>query len=177
MAEKQIIDGKTMERTIARLSHEIIEQNPDAEEIFLVGIRRRGVPIAKKLKENIERFSDARVELGEIDITYYRDDLQKQSEDPRINLQQIGFDVSGRNIILVDDVLYTGRTARAAMEAVMALGRPSRIQLLVMIDRGHRELPILANYVGKNIPTSRSEFVSVRVPEFDGTEEVVIVKP
>lgn len=171
-----IIDEKTMQRTLARLSHEIIEQNQNVDTLYLVGIRRRGVPLSRILKENIERFSDLKVVCGEIDIAYYRDDLKKRHDDPRINESLIDFDVNGKNIILVDDVLYTGRTARAAMEALIALGRPERIQLLVMIDRGHRELPIFANYVGKNIPTARSEYVSVRLEAFDGKTEVCLVK-
>ena len=176
MTEKVIIDEKTMQRTLARLSHGIIEQNQNEEELYLVGIRRRGVPIAAVLKENVERFSDIRVTTGEIDIAYYRDDLKRKHDEPRINQSLIDFDVNGKNIILVDDVLYTGRTARAAMEALIALGRPARIQLLVMIDRGHRELPIYANYVGKNIPTARNEYVSVRVDAVDGKTEVCLVK-
>ena len=172
--EKVIIDSQTMNRTLARLSHEVIEQNPGAETLYLVGIRRRGVPIAKALKENIERFSDIRVELGELDITLYRDDVSERFAEPHVNSSVIPFDVERKNIIMVDDVLYTGRTARAAMDALIAMGRPARIQLLVMVDRGHRELPISANYVGKNIPTSRQEFVSVRIEEFDGCREVVL---
>ncbi len=175
MAEKLIVDGKTMQRTLQRLSHEIIEQNQNSEEICLVGILRRGVSLSEILRQNIERFSELRVRTGKLDITYYRDDLEKRSAEPVIGQQEIDFDVNGKNIILVDDVLYTGRTARAAMEALMALGRPARIQLLVMIDRGHRELPISANYVGKNIPTARNEFVSVRVTEYDGTEGVSLI--
>ena len=151
MTEKIIVDEKTMLRTMQRLSHEIIEQNPGAETLYLVGIKRRGVPIAQRIGANIELFSDIRVATGELDITWYRDDLRKRYGDPKINEAHIGFDVTGKHIILVDDVLYTGRTARAAMEALIALGRPDRVQLLVMIDRGHRELPISANYAGKNI--------------------------
>ncbi|MBR6406340.1 MAG: bifunctional pyr operon transcriptional regulator/uracil phosphoribosyltransferase PyrR [Lachnospiraceae bacterium] len=176
MTEKIIVDEKTMLRTMQRLSHEIIEQNPGAEALYLVGIKRRGVPIAQRIGANIELFSDIRVATGELDITWYRDDLRKRYGDPKINEAHIGFDVAGKHIILVDDVLYTGRTARAAMEALIALGRPDRVQLLVMIDRGHRELPISANYVGKNIPTAQDEVVKVRVPEFDGKMEVVLQK-
>ena len=176
MTEKLILEEKTMLRTLARLSHEIIEQNQNEEVLYLVGIRRRGVPLAKVLKENIEQFSDISVQTGELDISFYRDDTKKRFDEPRINESLIDFDVNDKNIILVDDVLYTGRTARAAIEALIALGRPARIQLLVMIDRGHRELPISANYVGKNIPTSRSEFVSVRLDDIDGKTEVVLVK-
>ncbi len=174
MSGKIIVDGQTMNRTLARLAHEIIEQYPDGDKLCLVGIKRRGVPLAKRLKENIERFSGMQAELGELDITLYRDDLSLRYEDPVVTPPSLPFDVNGKNIILVDDVLYTGRTVRAAMEAIMKLGRPARIQLAVMVDRGHRELPISANYVGKNIPTSRQEFISVHVREFDGDEAVIL---
>jgi len=163
-----------MNRILARLSHEIIERNEEARTIYLIGIKRRGVPLAKRLKENIEKFSDIQVEMGELDITFYRDDLTIKSIDPELNGSMVPFDVNGKDIVLVDDVLYTGRTARAAMDAVMAMGRPSRLTLCVMVDRGHRELPISANFVGKNLPTSRQEFVAVRVEEYDGKQEVVI---
>lgn len=176
MDSKVIIDRQTMLRTLARLSHEIIERNPDTQTVYLVGIKRRGVPIAKLLKENIEKFSDLRVELGELDITLHRDDLNTSYSTPHINGTVIHFDVNEKNIILVDDVLYTGRTARAAMDAIIKMGRPSVIQLAVMVDRGHRELPICANYVGKNVPTSKDEFIKVRVDEFDDATEVVILK-
>lgn len=176
MEEKIIIDSQTMTRTLSRLSHEIIERNPQSEPLYLIGIKRRGVPLAKILKQNIEKFSDMKVELGELDITFYRDDLTERYTTPHLNESEIKFDVNNTNIILVDDVLFTGRTARAAMDAVMRLGRPSIIQLAVMVDRGHRELPICANYVGKNIPTSKDEFVSVRVEEVDGVNEVALNK-
>ncbi len=174
MESKVIIDGQRVERTIARLSHEIIERNADEEEIYLIGIKRRGVPIAQRLRLNIEKFSDIKVKTGELDITLYRDDLTEKYVSPHINGTVIDFDVNEKNIILVDDVLFTGRTARAAMEAVIGLGRPSVIQLAVIIDRGHRELPICANYVGKNVPTSKEEFVNVRLEELDGVTEVAI---
>lgn len=174
MDSKVIIDGQRVERTLARLSHEIIERNADEEELYLIGIKRRGVPIAQRLRENIEKFSDIKVKTGELDITLYRDDLTEKYVSPHINSSVINFDVNEKNIILVDDVLFTGRTARAAMEAVIGLGRPSVIQLAVMIDRGHRELPIYANYVGKNVPTSKEEFVNVRLEEIDGVTEVAL---
>lgn len=174
MEDKIIVDKETMMRTLARLSHEIIERNSQEKTICLIGIKRRGVPLAKILKENIEKFSDMEVRFGELDITFYRDDLTEKYRDPQIGGTNIGFDVNGATVILVDDVLYTGRTARAAMDAIIGLGRPSCIQLAVMIDRGHRELPISANYVGKNIPTSKDEFVSVRVDEFDGKYEIAL---
>ena len=174
MSDKVIIDSQTMMRTLARLSHEIIERNPDAEMLYLVGIKRRGVPMSKILKNNIEQFSDIKVNLGELDITLYRDDLSEKYTTPHVNSSVVDFDVNGKSIILIDDVIYTGRTARAAMDAIMQLGRPSKIELAVMVDRGHRELPIFANYVGKNIPTSKDEFVSVRFFETDGTNEVAL---
>ncbi len=174
MSDKIIIDEQTMLRTLARLSHEIIERNPEAETLYLIGIKRRGVPMSKILKRNIEMFSDIKVELGELDITLYRDDLSERYSTPHLSSSKIDFDVNSKPVILVDDVIFTGRTARAAMDAVIELGRPSVIQLAVMVDRGHRELPIFANYVGKNIPTSRDEFVSVRFDETDGVNEVAI---
>ena len=169
---KVIVDSTAMSRTLSRLAHEIIEKNPSDDTLYLVGIKRRGVPLAKILKSNIEKFSDIKVVLGELDITFYRDDLTEKYSNPQIGGTNICFDVNEKKIILVDDVLYTGRTVRAAMDALMGLGRPSSIQLAVMVDRGHRELPISANYVGKNIPTSKDEFVSVKVEEFDGIYEV-----
>lgn len=176
MDSKVIIDGQRVERTLARLSHEIIERNADEEELYLIGIKRRGVPIAERLRENIEKFSEIKVKTGELDITLYRDDLTEKYVSPHVNGTVINFDVNEKNVILVDDVLFTGRTARAAMEAIIGLGRPSVIQLAVMIDRGHRELPICANYVGKNVPTSKEEFVNVRLEEIDGVTEVAISK-
>ncbi len=174
--EKIIMDESTIGRTLARLSHEIIERNADTDEVCLVGIRRRGVPLAKLLAENIEKFAGVSAPIGELDITLYRDDLTERYTEPHVNSSVIDFDVNAKNIILVDDVLYTGRTARAAMEALMGLGRPAKIQLAVLVDRGHRELPICANYVGKNIPTSKDEFVCVRLDEVDGTTEVALRK-
>lgn len=176
MENKIIIDKQTMLRALARLSHEIIEQNTQVDTVYLVGIKRRGVPLAKMIKANIEKFSDLKVELGELDITLYRDDLTQEYQSPQLNSSVINFDVNNKSIVLVDDVLYTGRTARAAMEAIIGLGRPAVIQLAVMVDRGHRELPICANYVGKNIPTSKDEFINVRVDEIDGITEVVLSK-
>ena len=177
MEEKVIIDGQTMQRTLARLAHEIIEQHPGEDTVYLVGIRRRGVPLAEMLKSNIERFSEIPAEVGELDITLYRDDLSERFPQPSLGNSEIPFDVNGKKIVLVDDVIYTGRTARAAMEAIISLGRPARIQLAVMVDRGHRELPVSPNYVGKNIPTSHQEFVKVCVPEFDGRLETALIRP
>lgn len=174
MPGKIIVDAETMDRTLARIAHQIIEQNTKDAVLYLVGIKRRGVPLSHRLKAFIEKFSDVQVVLGELDITLYRDDLTERYQDPHLNSTVIPFDVNGKNIILVDDVLFTGRTTRAAMDALIGLGRPARIQLCVMVDRGHREYPISANYVGKNIPTSRDEFVSVRVEEIDGVNEIAL---
>lgn len=139
MSSKIIIDTQTLTRTLARLAHEIIEHSEGYEEVYLVGIKRRGVPLAKMLKTNIESFSNLKVHLGELDITLYRDDLSEKYSSPQLNGTQIDFDVTNKNIILVDDVLFTGRTARAAMDAIIKLGRPAKIQLAVIIDRGHFE--------------------------------------
>ena len=176
MNEHILVDAQTMDRMLMRLSHEIIENNVGAEELYLVGIRRRGVPLAERIKANIERFSDIRVHLGALDITLYRDDLKELFPTPQVHGTDIPFDVNGKVVILVDDVIYTGRTARAAMEAVIRLGRPAAIRLCVIVDRGHRELPIAANFVGKNVPTARSEFVSVRVSEIDGRNEIALYR-
>ncbi len=176
MNEHILVDEKTMERMLMRLSHEIIEKNEGAEELYLVGIRRRGVPLAERIKANIERFSDIRVYLGALDITLYRDDLKELFPTPQVHGTDVPFDVNGKVVILVDDVIYTGRTARAAMEAIIRLGRPAAIRLCAIVDRGHRELPIAANFVGKNVPTARSEFVSVRVEEIDGRNEIALYR-
>jgi len=171
-----VMDDKAMERAVIRISHQIIEKNKGTENLCLVGIQRRGVPLARKIAENIALFEGEEVPVGVLDITFYRDDLSLLNTHPVVNGTEIGFDVNGKTMVIVDDVLYTGRTARAAIEAIMDLGRPQRIQLAVLVDRGHRELPIRADYVGKNLPTSKSEAVSVRVREFDGVQEVVILE-
>ena len=174
MGEHILVDEQTMNRMLMRLSHEIIEKHEGVTELYLVGIRRRGVPLAERIKANIERFSDIRVGLGALDITLYRDDLKELSPMPQLHGTDVPFDVNGKVIVLVDDVLYTGRTARAAMDALIALGRSAAIRLCVAVDRGHRELPIAANFVGKNIPTARDEFISVRVGEIDGVNEIAL---
>ncbi len=176
MDGKVIVDTQTMYKTLARLSHEIIEKNADCENVLLIGIKRRGVSLARIIKENIEKFSQMKVDLREIDITLYRDDLTERYNSPKLNRKPDEMSVDGRTVVLVDDVIYTGRTARAAMEAIINMGRPATIQLAVMIDRGHRELPINPNYVGKNIPTSKEEQVKVKVDEYDGITEVVLSK-
>lgn len=168
----QIMDGRQVQRTITRMAHEIIERNRGVEDVALVGIRRRGEPIAKMLAEAILRVEGTAVPVGSVDITFYRDDLTHISRDPKLNRTDIPFDVNGKTVVLVDDVLYTGRTARAAMEAMMDRGRARRIQLAVLIDRGHRELPIRADFAGKNIPTAQTEFVRVNMPGVDEDESV-----
>ena len=166
---KVILDKETIKRTIKRISYEIIEKNRDLNDIVVVGIKTRGVNLAQRIIENIDSIEGIKVQNGELDIYAYRDDIENEVEVTLPNL-----DVLGKTVILVDDVLYTGRTIRAAMDAIMDIGRASRIQLAVLIDRGHRELPITANYVGKNIPTSNKEKVKVLFEEVDGAEEVQI---
>lgn len=172
--EKIVLDESAMNRALTRISHEIIERNSDTGELCIIGIQRRGVPLAKQIGECIEKFSDIIVHVGELDITQYRDDIPKESDFAEETI--IDFPIHDKSVVLVDDVIFTGRTVRAAMDALITLGRPACIQLAVLIDRGHRELPIRGDYVGKNIPTSRSERISVRLPEFDNSKEVAIVK-
>ena len=171
----QIMDENAMKRALMRLSHEIVEKNKGAANLVFVGIRRRGEPIAELVRENIAVIEGIRVPCGSIDIKFYRDDLSTVSESPEIRKASLPFDVNGRDVVLFDDVLFTGRTARAAIEAVFSCGRPKTIQLAILVDRGHRELPIRADYVGKNLPTSRSELVEVRLPEFDGETGVFLM--
>lgn len=172
--KKVIMDADAMRRAIVRISHEIIERNKGVENVVLVGIRTRGVPIAKRLAESIGRIENAAIPVGMLDITLYRDDLSTLAYNPIVHGTEIDFDLSGKIVILVDDVLYTGRTIRAALDAVMDMGRPQAVQLAVLIDRGHRELPVRADFAGKNVPTSRREVVNVCLSENDGTDEVVI---
>ena len=171
----QIMDEAALGRALTRISHEIVERSRGVDNVVLVGIRRRGEPIACRIRENIDRIEDKQIPCGSLDIKFYRDDLSKLSEQPETRRASLPFDVSDRDVVLCDDVIYTGRTARAAIEAVFSLGRPRSIQLAVLIDRGHRELPIRPDYVGKNIPTSRSELVEVRLPEFDGETGVFLM--
>ena len=163
-----IMDEEGVKRSLARITHEIIEKNKGAEGICLLGIKRRGIPLARTLADNIERFEGVRVPVGHVDITLYRDDLTELSDLPTTEDCLIPVNLADYNVIIVDDVIYTGRTSRAAIEAVFAKGRPQTIQLAVLVDRGHRELPIRPDYVGKNIPTSKDEMVSVCVDEIDG---------
>jgi len=170
----KIMDEEKMRRTLIRIAHEIVERNKGVNNLVLVGIRRRGVPLAERISEAIERIEGVRVPAGVLDITLYRDDLTTVSHYPVVHPTRLPFDINGKYVVLVDDVLYTGRTVRAALDALMDFGRPQAIQLAVLIDRGHRELPIRADYVGKNVPTSRKEQVVVKVKEVDGMDEVVI---
>jgi pyrimidine operon attenuation protein/uracil phosphoribosyltransferase len=171
-----VMDGERMGRTLARIAHEILERNRGLDELALVGIRTRGVPIARRLAELIRSISGHEVPAGALDITLYRDDLMRHAVggQPVVRSTEIPFSIDDRRILLVDDVLYTGRTVRAALDALVEFGRPLAIQLVVLVDRGHRELPIKADYVGKNVPTSRSESVQVRLAEIDGVDEVEI---
>lgn len=177
MVEKaDILDEQAMARAITRIAHEIIERNKGIDDIILVGIKTRGAFIAKRLAEKIERIEGKPVKTGELDITLYRDDLslKNKNKEPLVQQVDIEHNIEGRKVVLVDDVLYTGRTVRAAMDAVMDLGRPAQIQLAVLIDRGHRELPIRSDYVGKNIPTSSNERIVVQMNESDGKDRVAI---
>lgn len=171
-----ILDTQAMNRGLTRMAHEILEKNKGASDLVLVGIKTRGAPLAKRLQEKIKQIENVDVPIGEVDITLYRDDLEKVSggDDPEIHATDIPVDIEGKIVVLVDDVLYTGRTVRAAMDAVMDIGRPSQIQLGVLVDRGHRELPIRADYVGKNIPTSVKEVIVVQLEEIDGEDQVSI---
>lgn len=177
MTEKaKILDQDTLNRSLARIAHEILEKNKGTKDLCLVGIRNRGAIIAKRLAKCIETIEKQPVPVGILDITLYRDDLTLISAQPVVHKTEIDFDITDKFVVLVDDVLYTGRTIRAAMDALMDLGRPKLIQLAVLIDRGHRELPIRADYAGKNIPTSQNETVEVRLIEVDGCDEVVIIE-
>lgn len=175
-AKAEIMDADQIRRAVTRIAHEIVEANKGIEDVRLVGIRTRGVPLARRMAAKIEEIEGAACPVGVLDITLYRDDLTTIAQQPVVHKTEIPFSVEDKVIVLVDDVLYTGRTARAAMDAVMDLGRPARIQLAVLVDRGHRELPIRADFVGKNVPTSQQEMISVRLQETDGEERVVILE-
>jgi pyrimidine operon attenuation protein/uracil phosphoribosyltransferase len=169
-----LMDANQINRALSRIAHEIIEKNKGLGEVALVGIRRRGVPLAQRLAAKLREFEGSTVPVGELDITLYRDDLTEITADPQVKRSQIDFALPGRVIILVDDVLYTGRTVRAALDALLDIGRPAQIQLAVLCDRGHRELPIRADYVGKNVPTARRERVEVSLVEVDGLDQVAL---
>ena len=175
----QVMDADRMSRALTRIAHEILERNRGTDDLALVGIRTRGVPLAKRLAANLRQITGNDVKTGSLDITLYRDDLMRQPVGPQpvVRRTEIPFSIDDRRILLVDDVLYTGRTIRAALDALIDFGRPRSIQLIVLVDRGHRELPIKADYVGKNFPTSSRQSVQVRLEEIDGADEVLINEP
>ncbi|MDI9499022.1 MAG: bifunctional pyr operon transcriptional regulator/uracil phosphoribosyltransferase PyrR [Bacillota bacterium] len=171
-AKAHLMDATAMDRALTRIAHEIVERNRGIEKLYLVGIQRRGVPLAERIADRIARIEGERPGVGILDITFYRDDLSLLNQNPVVNATEISCAIYDYIIVLVDDVIYTGRTVRAAIEAIFDMGRPARIQLAVMIDRGHRELPLRPDFVGKNVPTSRSEQIEVSVVEIDGFDSV-----
>ena len=173
-AAKTLLDGEALTRTLSRIAHEIIERNDDLDRLALVGIRTRGVPLAERLAELIEERSGVEVELGAVDIAFHRDD-RDSADQPVVTATDLDFPLEGATCVLVDDVLYTGRTIRAAIETLFEQGRPARVQLAVLVDRGHRELPIRPDYVGKNLPTSRAERIQVQLAETDGADAVLLI--
>ena len=172
----RLMSASEIERTLVRLAHEIVERNNGSENLGLVGIKRRGVPLAQRLGKIIEGIEKTHVDTGVLDISFYRDDLSTKDKKPVVEKGEVGFDVEGRDIILMDDVLYTGRTIRAAMDALFDHGRPKSVQLLVLIDRGHRELPIEARFIGRIVPTSSREIIEVKLREIDNDEQVLLVE-
>ena len=177
MQEKaRVLDKDALNRSLMRIAHEILEKNKGTKHLCLIGIRNRGAHLAQRLRDCIEKIDQVKVPVGILDITLYRDDLTLIAAGPVVHKTEIDFDISDKNVVLVDDVLYTGRTVRAALDALIDFGRPKSIQLAVVVDRGHRELPIRADYAGKNIPTAQNESVEVRLEETDGKDEVVIVE-
>jgi pyrimidine operon attenuation protein / uracil phosphoribosyltransferase len=173
---KQLLGADDIRRAVARLAHEVVEHNGGVDGLVLVGLRTRGIPLARRLQKRILEFESAEVPLGELDITLYRDDVHQRAPQT-LSPTSIPVGIDDRTVVLVDDVLYTGRTIRAALDALIDLGRPKAIQLVCLVDRGHRELPIRPDYVGKNVPTSRHEKVAVRLEEIDGVDEVVLIQP
>jgi len=173
---KKILDAKEIERILKRLANEVIEKNKGCENLYIVGIHTRGVPLAKRIADYIEKFENESIRVGALDITLYRDDLTYIEHQPVIQDSILNFDIEGKHILLVDDVLNTGRTARAALNAILDYGRPASIQFLVIVDRGNRELPIQADFVGKNLPTAKNESVQVHLQEIDGEDDVLIIK-
>lgn len=174
--KKEIVDADGIRRALTRIAHEIIERNKGTEDLVLIGIRTRGVPLARRLAARIKEIEGVELPVGVLDITLYRDDLSRVAQQPIVHRTEIPFDINGKKVILVDDVLYTGRTVRAAMDALIDLGRPQAIQLAIMVDRGHRELPIRADYVGKNLPTSQKEVVSVNLEETDEEDIILLLE-
>lgn len=173
----KVLTPEEIERALRRMAHEVLEQNRGLENLVLVGIQRRGVYLANRLRDLLRQIEDVKVPTGELDITLYRDDLTLLHDQPVVHSTSIPVDITGRTVLLVDDVIFTGRTVRAALDALMDMGRPQQIQLAALIDRGHRELPIHPDYCGRNVPTSMAEIIEVKVREYDGAEEVVICEP
>jgi pyrimidine operon attenuation protein/uracil phosphoribosyltransferase len=173
---KVVLDGEDMRRMLTRIAHEIVENGGDPERLALVGIHRRGAVLARRLRELLALLHDVEVPLGDVDISFYRDDVTTRGGAPVVHATHLDFDVDARTVVIVDDVLFTGRTVRAAIEALFDYGRPARVQLAVLADRGHRELPLRPDYVGKNLPTARGEHVFVRVEELDGEDSVTIAQ-
>ena len=175
MSEKEIVDKMTMNRALTRITYEIIERHKGIDDIVLIGIKTRGIYLANRIAERLKQLEGKEVPVGEIDITLYRDDNHEiKKDEPTINASDVPFSIENKEVILVDDVIFTGRTIRAALDAIMDLGRPDKISLAVLVDRGHRGLPIRADYVGKNIPTSKSEQITVSVEEVDGSDRISI---
>ena len=172
----QLMSASEIDRTLVRLAHEILEKSSDLDRLAFIGIRRRGVPLAHRLAKKIEQLEKRTIPVGILDISFYRDDLSMVDVKPVVSATEIGFPVQGKDIILMDDVLYTGRTVRAAMDALFDHGRPARVQLLALIDRGHRELPIEARFVGRNVQTTDREIIEVKFQEIDGEEKVLLVE-
>ncbi len=169
-----LMDEASIKRSVMRITHEIIERYKGVSDVCILGIKRRGISLAEMIKKNIETVEGRDVPTGVIDITLYRDDLTEVTGNPVVSEPSFSFDITGKDIVLVDDVIYTGRTARAALEAVFRIGRPRSVSLAVLVDRGHRELPIRADFVGKNVPTSKTEIIAVHMPEYDGKLEVLL---
>lgn len=173
----ELMNGEGISRTLLRLTHEILEKNPGPDDLVIIGIRNRGDCLAKRIISAIQKIEGKEVPLGILDITLYRDDFERMAETPVVRETDIPFDITEKKLILVDDVLYSGRTIRAALDAIMDFGRPALIQLAVLIDRGHRELPIKADYVGKNVPTAAGEQIQVKLKEVDGEDRVLLMEP
>ena len=175
--EKVVLDEGDIRRTLVRIAHEIVEKNAEPERLAIVGIHRRGAFLAQRVHALVQDLLDAELPLGDLDISFYRDDLSTRTEAPVVHASHLDFPLEGRTVVVVDDVLYTGRTVRSAIDALFDYGRPARVQLAVLADRGHRELPFRADYVGKNLPTAKGERVNVRVAELDGVDQVAITEP
>ena len=179
MNEKLVLEHGDVRRTLKRIAHEIVEKNPEAKGLAVVGIHTRGALLARRLHAQLAELTESEIPIGDLDISFYRDDLgaKAPADQPVVHASHVDFDLSGKTVVLVDDVLFTGRTVRAAVDALFDYGRPQRVQLAVLCDRGHRELPIRPDYVGKNLPTAREERVNVRLEELDGADEVTISTP